>query len=200
MKRLSTSCKKAEIEAIDIVCPVLASMTYSLYTISGSLTDSYQEFGRISPEFQKVENPLKYLDDLFSNVIFEDPEFESVKARMNKVEDRSFVNFFNMRAKNRRREMQEVFRSIDNSRLESMEMINERDASSDNNMVPMMSIGTISNRSGTFTSPGASIHLGVEKKGGMGEMEENKIKRLKNPPIRSPSKSGRDSDVISVER
>lgn len=88
----------------------------------------------------------------------------------------------------------------------------EEEEATERNMVPLMSIGTISNRSGSFVSPGMSVDPGAgggdqndnaKKKKGYEVPEkdfaESIANKLKNPPIRSPSKSGRDSK-ISVER
>jgi len=48
---MSEKCKSTHVQTLDIVCPVIAGLTYSLGKLSENSHDYYLTLGAISPDF-----------------------------------------------------------------------------------------------------------------------------------------------------
>ena len=85
MQDLSHKCKRTHVQTIDIVCPVIAGLTYSLGKLSENSHDYYLTLGAISADFQKNDPNLeKYTRGLYNEVIFADTDFEYERERLQK--------------------------------------------------------------------------------------------------------------------
>lgn len=193
------TCKKAEKQASDIICPLLSSIASALYKLNRSHINCSKRLNDISPKFQKPEKSKKIYQDVFKEVINIDPKFDSDREILLKEygNKSSFLEYYNKRAENQ----PDSDKFIDSIKEEVSDLEMDRSAT-DRNLLPLMTIGTISNRSGTFLSPGVSIR---HEKGNMIQKSDKNdfdddvgVNKLKNPPLKSPSKSGRESE-ISVE-
>lgn len=81
-----------------MVCPLIAGLTYSLGKLSENCNDYYLTLGAISPDFQKNDpNIDKYAKSLYNEVIFSDTDFEHERERLQKEQDKSFMDFYRSR-------------------------------------------------------------------------------------------------------
>lgn len=83
---------------MDIICPLIANLSHSLGKLSENTHDNYILIGANSHEFQKQDPNLKsYVTYLYEEVIFADTDFEMERDRLQKNQEKSFIDFYNSR-------------------------------------------------------------------------------------------------------
>ena len=167
LKELDQLCKKCHVDSIDIVCPTLAGLSYSLETVNRENMDFYDTLGKLSPEFQKDEDPLVYLPHLYKNAIFSDSKFEAERERLYRDNNTSFVDFFKQRQSLRQSMIRPISGPIGyNSNSNSRNLLSSRRSNRNSNPnqtgrssqqdylinQPLLTNGTIDNRSASFQS------------------------------------------------
>ena len=101
LRELSDSCLKAHTESLDIVCPIISGMCFSINELSKNSKDITRNFGEIYPKFQKREEVRSYLNDLFKEAIFADSKYELERDRLFQENNTSFMDFYNQRINGR---------------------------------------------------------------------------------------------------
>lgn len=83
---------------MDIICPLIAGLTHSLGKLSEHNHDFYLTIGAISPEFEKDDDNIKsYVNNLYEEVVFADINFENERDRLQRDQEKSFLDFYSSR-------------------------------------------------------------------------------------------------------
>ena len=98
IKSLSKRSIFTKNKSIDLICPMLSSLCYTIKSLNTGTRDTSSTLGTIYSKFLESEDAKNYSKNLVREIIFADPELheykEAIIGRQNKS---SFMDFYNQR-------------------------------------------------------------------------------------------------------